>query len=318
MKVIKALLAAVLLVVSVLSVVVYGAKGHHYLELLSHFRTQYLFVQTLCLLALLLLRSWRLSVVALLCTLINLVPIAPYYFPGEKIANSGAIRIKVLQINLYGPNQDHQTVLGYIAKVDPDIIGAEEVRPHWGSALESALKAYPYRVVEPEKTAFGIALFSKLPLGKVQIVRYGDPYGPNKRYFPSIVAETKVDGEPVTLIVTHPLPPMRGFAVRNSQLADIARKRPTFNDNLIVIGDLNVTPWSPYFQNFIKQTGLRDTQLGFGVQSSWESPIPGVMIPIDHVLTSPKFHVLDRQLGPDIGSDHRPVVVDIAFKGGKT
>lgn len=313
--VIKTLLILALLFVSFISLLSYAARGNHYLELLSHFRMQYLSIQLLCLMGLLALKRWRFASLALGCMVINLFVILPYYLPPTlkpNMINSKPLRI--LQINLLGPNQDHQKVLELIQEVKPDIIGAEEVRPRWATTLQKNLKDYPYRIVEPEATAFGIALFSKYPLSNIHIVKFGSPFGSRKRFFPSIVADIQVGKQPVTVLVTHPLPPLRGFNVRNSQLADIARNRPTYQENLILIGDLNVTPWSPYFQDLIKATGLRDSQLSLGVQSSWKSPIPGVMIPIDHILLSKKFTVISRKLGRDIGSDHLPVLVDVRLK----
>lgn len=305
-------LTIMFILVCLVSALAYGAYGHHYLELISHFRVQYLYLQLFCMTGLLLLRQWRIIAFSVIGLALNLIPVLPYYQPHPNTNLAHAHHLRVLQINLLGPNQNHAKVLQYIHSINPDIIGAEEVRPHWSQALTDSLTEYPYRVIEPEDTAFGIALFSKYPLRQTQVVKFGQPFGPRKRYFASIVTNVQYD-RPFTVIVTHPLPPMRGFSVRNSQLADIARHRPAYQENLMLIGDLNVTPWSPYFQDLLKNSGLRDSQLGFGVQSSWQSPIPGVMIPIDHVLVSPRFSVLARELGPDIGSDHRPVLVDLSL-----
>ena len=35
-------------------------------------------------------------------------------------------------------------------------------------------------------------------------------------------------------------------------------------------------------------------------------------IPIDHLLHSAELQIVDRRTGPDVGSDHRGLVVDIA------
>ncbi len=63
---------------------------------------------------------------------------------------------------------------------------------------------------------------------------------------------------------------------------------------------------------------LLDSRRGFGVQRSWPTSmkvsILGTMrIPIDHALVSRDVKVLDRRVGPFIGSDHFPIMVDIAF-----
>lgn len=303
----------VFLAVSALSLLAYQAEGHHYLELLSHFRPQYLLIQVVCLVGMLLMRSWHLATMAFFGLFLNLVPIVPYYNPYRDVDTATRDHVKIVQLNLLATNQNYEKVIKFIGKTDPDIIGFEEVRPHWASTLTKELQNYPYRVIEPENTAFGIALFSKRPLTNSHVVRFGKAYQGN-RFFPSIVADTLIGGNPTTIIVTHPLPPMAGFDVRNSQLADIANKRAKFHDNLIVIGDLNVTPWSSYFQNFLKKTGLRDSQMGFGVQPSWKSPLPFVSIPIDHILTSDQFIVFNRVLGRPIGSDHLPVIVDLEIQ----
>jgi endonuclease/exonuclease/phosphatase (EEP) superfamily protein YafD len=33
-------------------------------------------------------------------------------------------------------------------------------------------------------------------------------------------------------------------------------------------------------------------------------------VPIDHCLVSPEITILDRRLGPAVGSDHYPLIVD--------
>lgn len=150
------------------------------------------------------------------------------------------------------------------------------------------------------------------PLTSVETRFLGEPYG-NVR-FPSILARMRWAGKPVSILVTHPLPPVAGFGVRNSQLAAMGQQRPDWDENLIITGDLNTSQWSPYFQKLLKQAHLRDSQKGFGVQPSWRVHDPRIAIPIDHVLVSPNFRVINRQIGPDIGSDHRPVIVDLTLR----
>jgi endonuclease/exonuclease/phosphatase (EEP) superfamily protein YafD len=57
--------------------------------------------------------------------------------------------------------------------------------------------------------------------------------------------------------------------------------------------------------------GLCDTRAGFGLQASFPAWSAVMRIPIDHVLASCSIGVRDRWIGPDIGSDHLPVLIDL-------
>jgi endonuclease/exonuclease/phosphatase (EEP) superfamily protein YafD len=78
------------------------------------------------------------------------------------------------------------------------------------------------------------------------------------------------------------------------------------------MGDLNMSMWSPYYRQFIRSTGMRNTRQGYGVQPSWPVDAPLLPIPIDHCLISRGFQVLNNRIGSDIGSDHYPLIVDLA------
>jgi endonuclease/exonuclease/phosphatase (EEP) superfamily protein YafD len=103
-------------------------------------------------------------------------------------------------------------------------------------------------------------------------------------------------------------------AARNSQLADLAgfiAGQP--ERHVIVMGDFNLTPWSPYFQRLLDAAGLRDSAIGRGVAPTWFSRLLPFGLPIDQVLLGPDVTVVDRHVGADVGSDHLPVIADLAF-----
>jgi endonuclease/exonuclease/phosphatase (EEP) superfamily protein YafD len=94
-------------------------------------------------------------------------------------------------------------------------------------------------------------------------------------------------------------------------VAQAARERygPT-----LVLGDLNVTPWSPHFRALLREGRLADSARGFGWQASWPAYSLPLRIAIDHCLVSAEFTVLRRRLGPHVGSDHLPVFVEVGVK----
>ena len=64
----------------------------------------------------------------------------------------------------------------------------------------------------------------------------------------------------------HPRAPLRPghFEYRNRQLlaaADYVRAMPA---SKVFIGDLNMTPWSPYFARVLAASGTVDARRGFG------------------------------------------------------
>lgn len=68
-----------------------------------------------------------------------------------------------------------------------------------------------------------------------------------------------------------------------------------------------------FFRRLLARSGLIDTLRGRGYQPTWPGHFVPLWIPLDHCLVSPDLTVLDRRVGPHVGSDHRPVIVDLAF-----
>jgi endonuclease/exonuclease/phosphatase (EEP) superfamily protein YafD len=88
------------------------------------------------------------------------------------------------------------------------------------------------------------------------------------------------------------------------------------------MGDLNITMWSPYYRRFVSKTGLWNTRQGSGILPTWRPVkirfwrLPSALswllaLPIDHCLVSPAIAVPQIRPGPDVGSDHLPLIVDL-------
>ncbi len=79
----------------------------------------------------------------------------------------------------------------------------------------------------------------------------------------------------------------------------------------VVFGDLNTTPWSPHFGRLLAEGRLVRAHPRWGVVPTWMVDHPWVALPLDHVLVSPEIGVTSVEVGPDLGSDHRPVWADL-------
>lgn len=283
----------------------FGARYHYRLELLTHFRVQYFWILIAAVLLLVAVRRFGLAIGGAALALVNLVLIEPLYFGPELPAVDRPIT-RVMSLNVYYHNRRYQPTLELIRAEKPDIVLMLEVTPRWAAAMKELNKEYPYSRVLPKINAGGTALYSKLPLETLSVP------GQDVNRMP---VNVELPSGKLTLLCAHPSSPSTAieFQIRNQQLGAMARWASVQTGPLMVLGDLNTTSWSPYFTDFLDESGLVDSRFGFGVQGSWPSLPPPLRIPIDHCLVTPSIAICDRRVGPAVGSDHRPIIVDFTI-----
>lgn len=271
-------------------------------EIASHFPVYYALLAGIVTLLAIAFRRWRLARAAAAVLVVNLGVVLPLYW-GRSPIKGDAQRVRLVSANVYTPNRQRDRFIERVREVDADVVLCMEVNDAWMKSLSVLKVEYPVIVSRPRRDNFGIAFFSRLPADRAEIVNLGPAE------VPSVVAELRRGERRFTVIGTHPLPPTsRKYArLRNEQLQAVADYAAGVAGPVVVIGDLNVTPWSPYFRDLVKDSGLHDSTRGFGVQPTWAG------VPIDHALCSGDVAVLGRRIGPPIGSDHRPLVVDVAL-----
>lgn len=314
--IITGILSVLMLCVSIFTFGGFFSKFIWIFDLFSHFRFQYsvffLFMLVLCIL----LKRRKLFLLSMVLFLISIVSIIPLYIPyggfDKGNANSSQV-VKLVQFNVLTGNRDYQSFIKYIEEKNPDIISLNEVNQSWIDNLNLS-QEYQYNVMEIREDNFGIALFSKIKLLNPRIEYFGDAG------LPSAAAEFYTGDKEVSILATHPLPPVnrRNFELRNNQFDSIIRNRDNFKRSMILLGDLNATSWSYGFQNLLKGTELYDSRRGYGIGFSWPSSLPVLSLPIDHCLVSKDIEVLKRETGPNLGSDHLPVYVELRIAGASS
>ncbi len=86
------------------------------------------------------------------------------------------------------------------------------------------------------------------------------------------------------------------------------------NTNLILLGDLNMTSSSKRFTNFLKDTNLYTYSSFKNITSTWPAFLPNYLgIQIDHVLFTKNFRLISKKIANNFGSDHRPLIVELAY-----
>jgi len=303
------LLTAAGLVMSAATLFGFLGRFSWLLDLFSHFRVQYLVGLGLTGLIHLFSRRFKLAVLFLCMACVNLGLVLPLYFqrPGGKLSTSKPVRAMLLNVNTFLGNP--QRVRQVIEEADPDILVLEEINTEWVQHLEWLIGTHRYYYFQPRPDNFGIGLYSRFPLVKGEVVYIGESQ------VPSIVVTVGTGEGRLGVLATHPLPPS-GPAYsrwRNDQLEQL----PDYIDGsipVILLGDLNVTPWNFYYHRLLRRAGLLDSSQGRGIHPTWPSYIPFLLIPIDHCLHSPDVFVINKKIGAHVGSDHYPVIVDFVIK----
>jgi endonuclease/exonuclease/phosphatase (EEP) superfamily protein YafD len=207
-------------------------------------------------------------------------------------------------------------VVEWVIAEDPDVAVLIEVTRAWSAPMTALRARYPHMLVGMPPDGSGIAVFAKGPKPSLRLESLGDAW------CPAIVLDfPEAPGpSPLALIATHLRSPMtpRDAVARNRQLRALVQRvaaEPALQK--IVVGDLNITRWSPLFAQLTTVAGVRDGQEGFGLGGSWPSPFGRWLgIPIDQTLVSPGVRVVSRTVGPNLGSDHLPVTTTVEFFHG--
>lgn len=236
-----------------------------------------------------------------------------YIYPASYPDNvQGSTKINILQYNVNWENKKLDKLVAWLEANHEsfDIISLQEVTPELQQKLERLKDKFPYCANLPFKLRFTQVLFSKIPFTDKSI-----------KFFPCnardylVVNFNAPNYKPFTFFAVHTTSPKTSYKweCRNAELcilSDLLNSKTT--KYKLVVGDFNTTPYSNSFKNLIKSTGMKSahTNLFF---NTWPSQfkLNSLMVPIDHLLVSPNIKILKRKTGPNLGSDHLPVITTV-------
>ncbi|ONH36357.1 endonuclease/exonuclease/phosphatase family protein [Protofrankia sp. BMG5.30] len=261
------------------------------------------------------LRRNRLLVVSLLAVIAHLAFTVPELWPGRPEAvPAGAAKVRIMTSNLLYTNGDAGRLGAQITRARPDIVVLEEATPLTLDAVTKSgvLDGYAYREAHPRPDPFGVAVFSRFPLVQAELPMVAD--------LPSLRMTVRVDAtRQFRLFAVHTVSPTsRDYAARWRRQLDALRAEAALSPVPVVFaGDFNATRDHRPFARLLDER-LRDAHdvAGAGWTPTWNAnhlALPP-LLRIDHVLASPQFAVTGYQVGDKIGSDHKPLVVDLALR----
>jgi len=221
--------------------------------------------------------------------------------------------LRLLVSNVLKDNRDITALRRQIEHNDPDVILLLETDAWWVDQLRFLEEPYPYQLKYPQDGFYGMALYSKLKLTSDSEIRFLV-----ENNIPSIFARIETSHKMnIELYGLHPKPPSptgnERSIERDAELLIVAkdvrqRTRPT-----IVTGDMNDVAWSRTTRRFQRISGLLDPRIGRGIYPTFPAHLPLFRFPIDQAFLSEELQLMDLKRLPDIGSDHFPLLIEVAI-----
>jgi endonuclease/exonuclease/phosphatase (EEP) superfamily protein YafD len=210
--------------------------------------------------------------------------------------------LKVLTVNVWSRNTNYQAVMKLVAAEQPDVILVQEAFQGWSLILGKYLPPYSFAAGCVWLSDCNVAVLSKLQRAT------GEPRYESSQITAHLILPDRFGGgafEATSIHLSRP-PPMEK---QISQVTELERAADSFSDLAIVAGDFNSTPWTGIIRRLDRSLPVhRITRM----LSSW--PVEWPVAPIDHIYVGRAWAVADVRLGPDVGSDHRPIIATLVLR----
>jgi endonuclease/exonuclease/phosphatase (EEP) superfamily protein YafD len=286
-----------------------------YADLFAHLRPQYCVWLALTALGSVVVKNRPTLLLAIIGLLANAAALAPYALPWRDTAAAGTDERTwtFASINLLYGNREVSRVTGYVRRVQPDVVVFQEVSARWATDLEELRDLYPYRTTQSKKDSFGVAVFSRKKPVEVAIHTAGSRLGDL-----AVFGVWESDGQRFGVVGVHPDKPDKEWKTwnRRAYLGEVAQwcdARARAGEPVVVIGDFNATPWSASMKTFTRDTRLGNTSQGTIFGATWNVWEPHRLL-IDHAFLSSHWKLHAREVGPNVGSDHRPLLIRAALR----
>ena len=220
--------------------------------------------------------------------------------------------LRILSANLLHKG-DARYICSEIEDFKPDVVLLQELTPAHLARVEQLvdLKAFPWRVISARPGGSGIGLWSRL---ETRGTKWW--YIERKPQLRTLLILN--DGTEICFYGVHLPTPIQEGSVEGwrAGLADLRNElEHETATRVVVAGDFNATWDHGPFRSLLR-LGFLDAAVERhkGWRMTWprgHGRLP-CLLRIDHILLSDNLQAADYQLGRGRGSDHRPVVADIA------
>ena len=259
-------------------------------------------------------RRWALFAAAMVVVAAHVAFLAPELAARTPVpAIATDIRaVRLFNANVYAGNDRAGGIADEIIATRPDVVFLQEATPAIVETIDAvgALAELPYRIAVPRTDPFAGLVAARWPLLDQDVVEVDDR--------PVLIRATvETEGGPLRLYAVHVVAPFGGG--RQEWIDEMRRITDELRAErlpVLMAGDFNAT-WGHRAFRRLLDAGLTDAAAAAGgrpFQMTW--PRNRRLLPpfarVDHVLTTPGLAVIALHPGEGGGSDHTPLIADIA------
>jgi len=282
---------------------------------LANFLRPHLLLVATCLLVLSLV--FRHIAIAVLGAFAFLSALFPFLLLPSTAFPQAGMPITVATANVYVDNPEPVDFLSIPSVLAADVLVLQEMTPRWQDAL-AASGRWAFESSRDLEANTDMKLFSRFPILNARTVS-PDSSDTGGRF--AVRYELLVGDRAVVVYAVHPQTPRssRMWRERAAYLRDLsnALNSEPRDARVIVAGDWNTPPWSPFFRELLSSTGYRNTESRW-----WPLPtrfsirfwsLTQIGTPLDRIVLSPAVGLDSLSMGPTFGSNHLPVIARLTI-----
>lgn len=263
-----------------------------------------------------LLRAWKLSIIALGAVILFGLIIVPQLIPRTPNIDPNARQLTVLTFNLKTTASGIEEVL---RSANADIVALQELSQAGAETLAALSDIYPYQALHPQAVDYnGQGVLSRYTIVDDVYWEYADvPYTLGHQ-------RIEIDFEGVILVLynTHPWPPLGWETGYNDEshrvaLQDIAKRTFAEELPLILVGDFNMSDsfaeYALLSSRFVDSYRAAGNSVGYTFPNEKLKPLPP-LLRLDYIWHNAYFESVKSVVwGEYAGSDHSPVLSTLAL-----
>lgn len=304
-----------LTIVTACCVVIAATDSHHpAADLLSNFYWHFVVVAALISIFAVVSKTWRIAFAAFLLGAFSYYQTQQFDVaaPESQVRETGAKIYRFVTINMWGRADNTARVVSFLEMTQPDFVLLQEVNASdWGQ-ISKLQDIYPHRG------------FCAHPLCRIVILskyQWTDFQEGREAHYhlPKIDVQFGEDLGGLRLVGIHSARPHYRFEGQRAQLTSLATELARISQPSIVAGDFNAAAFAnpmralstmsgfahagPYLTSWPKRTRHFD-----------DFALPITQFGLDQFYVNSKIRVIHVERGPDLGSDHLPMILDFAVR----